>query len=109
MISYDEFTTFRTPAKRSPARRSPERVQALDDLHRTLYGSLHPSAIIETDGELVEGEEGSGESWLEQNALTAAITVVGAFALIAWLKRPKEPPLHGPADPAPEARGPRPE
>ena len=103
MIAYDEFNTFRTPSKRTPQRSSPERIAALDDLHRTLYGSLHPAVelsdhIVQSDRELVEGGDGSGESWLEQNAWTAAIAVLGAFAVYAWTQRQKPTPLRGPAD-----------
>ena len=108
MLAYDEFSTFRTPAPRKASRPSPERVEALDDLHRALYGSLHPAAaIVESDRELVEGdgEPGSGESWLERNALGLAVVLLGAgIAAYAW-KKPKEAPLRGPADlPPPEAR-----
>ncbi len=99
MIAYDEFETFRTPTKTRVARATPERVEALDDLHRALYGSLHPAAaIVESDRELVEGE-GEMPTWLEKNyALTAAVALVGAFAVYTWMKKPKELPLHGPPD-----------
>ena len=109
MIAYDEFSTFRTPKSevRSPkssrtSRSTPERIEALDDLHRALYGSVHPAAaIIESDQELVEGDaEGSSGAvgWVENNALTVAISAVACFALYSWIKKPKEPPLHGPPD-----------
>ena len=109
MIAYDEFETFRTPKTRV-AKATPERIEALDDLHRALYGSLHPAAAIqESDRKLVEGEgePGFGESWLERNALGLAVVLLGAgIAAYAW-KKPKEAPLRGPADlpsTPPEAR-----
>ncbi len=100
MIAYDEFSTFRTPAPRKAVRSAPERIEALDDLHRALYGSLHPAAaIVESDHELVEGDGESsrdGASWLENHALTAAIGLVSVFALYTWMKSRKEDPLRGP-------------
>ena len=101
MIAYDEFETFRTPTKTRVAKATPERIEALDDLHRALYGSLHPAAaIVESDRELVEGdgEPGSGESWLERNALGLAVVLLGAGIAAYALKKPKELPLHGPPD-----------
>lgn len=101
MLHYDEFSSFRTPPKSVPRGPKPaSRIEALDDLHRTLYGSLHPSAaIVESDNELVEGDaESEGVSWLESNALTAAIALVGAFAVYSWMQRGKTAPLKGPAD-----------
>ena len=101
MLAYDELHTFRATTKRAPVRSSPERVEALDDLHRALYGSLHPAAAIqESDRELVEGdgEPGSGESWLERNALGLAVVLLGAVIAAYALKKPKELPLHGPPD-----------
>ena len=99
MLAYDEYETFRAPKPKGKA--APSRDLALDDLHRTLYGSLHPSAgrLAEEDASLV-GEE-KPASWMEENAaLTAAIAIVGVIALAAALKK-KAPPLQGPPDPAP--------
>lgn len=75
----------------------PPRDDALDDLHRALYGTLHPAAeryaeedrVVETEGESV----GEG-SWIEENgAITAALAIVGALALVKFLRKPKSPPL----------------
>lgn len=105
MLAYDELHSFRSPPKtRVAPSRGPARIEALDDLHRTLYGSLHPSAeLTRADRDLVEvGEDGeSKESWLEQHAMSAAIGVVAVLALYTWMRKPKEPPLQGPADVAP--------
>lgn len=98
--AYDEFETFRTPRTRV-SRPTPERVEALDDLHRALYGTLHPAAAIaESDRQLVEGdgEGASAESWIERNALGLAVVLLGAGLAFCTWKKPKEPPLHGPAD-----------
>lgn len=100
MKPYDEFETFR-----ALSRRPPPRYEALDDLHRTLYGTLHPSAerigledALESDRALAEGRE--QKSWLAENAgLTAAIAVLGAFAVYAFVKRKPVVPLQGPPDP----------
>jgi hypothetical protein len=105
---YDEFETFR-----ALSRRPPPRYEALDDLHRTLYGTLHPSAerigledAMESDRALAEGRE--EKSWLAENAgLTAAIAVLGAFAVYAFVKRKPVVPLQGPPD-QPSAFSPQP-
>jgi hypothetical protein len=102
MKPYDEFETFRALAKRPPA---PRRYEALDDLHRTLYGTLHPAAerIGAEDAEFERDRElegGEGGSWIEKNAaLTAAIALVGAVAVFAMIRK-KSPvvPLQGPPD-----------
>ena len=78
----------------------PLRDDALDDLHRTLYGTLHPAAALPSTEPSEEGEaEGEGDSWLEQNAVTAALVLLGAAALYAITRnRSKSTPLCGPAE-----------
>jgi hypothetical protein len=97
MLAYDEFETFRAPKPKQKA--APSRDLALDDLHRTLYGSLHPSASRQAEEDAVlSGEE--KPSWIQENAaLTAAIAIVSVLALAAVMKK-KTPPLQGPPDAA---------
>lgn len=75
----------------------PLRDGALDDLHRTLYGTLHPAAELPPPRMEDEGEE-EGD-WIDRHAVTAAVVLLGAAALYAWTKRTKPVPLQGPADP----------
>lgn len=109
MKPYDEFETFRALSKR-PA----PRYEALDDLHRTLYGTLHPSAErigLEDaslgDRALAEGSE--EKSWLSENAaLTASLAALGALALYFFIQRKPTAPLQGPPDPSPATHTPTP-
>lgn len=109
MKPYDEFETFRALSKRPTPR-----YETLDDLHRTLYGTLHPSAerigredALEADRTLTEKRE--EKSWLSENAaLTAAIAALGAFAVYVFIKRKPLAPLQGPPDPSPTTHTPTP-
>jgi len=100
MIPYSEALTFRAPQKSKapkPSGGKPPRDSALDDLHRALYGTLHPAAERYAEDERApeaEGDDGEEGSWLEENAaLAAAVALVGAFAVFKLLQKPKAPPL----------------
>lgn len=108
MKKYQEESSFRNPRpSRLLATRSAtptvSRDRELDDLHRALYGSLHPAgAIEEREAPVTEDEEPSG-NWFERNAVAlSALAVAGGAAFWWWKKQQqKSEPLRTAADASP--------
>jgi hypothetical protein len=109
MKKYEPSQSFREtrPSRLLSARSAtpaPSRDRVLDDLHRALYGSLHPAGAIEEREEPAKEDEEATGGWLERHAVTlGAIAVVGGAAFWWWKKQQKTEPLRIAADAAPPA------